>query len=295
MKPGIIVRVLLLAIIPLFPINAGESGQKDVKFVVLGKTANYRQSPSARHKLLNYHFFAEIFLREKGKVRNAALIIPGVEQNLIFEGDKSVLEVHGGRYQTEAELNQAFPDGDYIFSYRLSDNTLLNETVRIENGDANSRIPDAITIFLSQAGKPVKTKQIDAEQDLRVSWSAFNSGNADPHGIVDDLIFVVTGDCHGTKIDHSGGPFGSADFLTFAAEDYIIPASKLYPGEGFQIFVEQAEMDSSMYRGIPEIATYATTSFLDIHTKGDNQTGRKKCPTVMPAMDGGQTDRPETN
>jgi hypothetical protein len=286
--------VFLLSHLPVHAINAGESRQKDVRFVVLGKTANYRQSAFATHKLLNYHFFAEIFLKEKGSVRNAALIVPGVKQNLIFKGDKSVLEVHGGRYRSEAELNQAFPDGEYIFSYRLSDNTLLNETVRIKNDSGNSRIPDAITIFLSQAGKPIKAKQIDAKQELRVTWSVFNTGDADLNGIVYDLVFVVAGNCHGKKIGHSGGPFGEGDFLTFASTGYIIPASKLYPGEDFQIFVEHAEMDSSMYREIPEIATYATTSFLDIRTQGDREPRRKKCPSVMPAMDGGQTDRAKT-
>jgi hypothetical protein len=286
--------LFLASSLPLQVLHAEESEQKDILFVVLGKTANYRQKSFTRHKLLNYHFFAEIFLKEKSSVSKAALIVPGVEQNLIFKGDKNVLEVHGGRYHTEAELNQAFPDGDYIFSYRLSDHTLLNETVRIKNGSDNSRIPKAITISLSQSGKSVKETRVDSEQDLRVTWSEFKTGNTDPNGIVDDLIFVVTGDCHGEKIDHSGGPFGSRDFLTFAAREYIIPASKLYPGEPFQIFVEQAEMDSSMYRGIPEIATYAATSFIDIRTQGDSQPDRKICPSIMPAMDGGQTDRVKT-
>jgi len=69
-------------------------------------------------------------------------------------------------------------------------------------------------------------------------------------------------------------------------------ASKLQPGETFQIFVEQAEMDTGKEKGIPEIATYAATTFLDIHTTGSKSPGRDDCPVVMPAMDGGQTDRP---
>ena len=141
---------LILLVCPLGFSAAADKVQKDVLFVVLGKTANFRQSAHGKHTLLNYHFFAEIFLKENGSVSNAALITPDDNRELVFTGDASVLEVHGGRYSNEDELNKAFPDGNYIFSYRLSDNTLLNESVRIKNGSGNSRIPDPITVYLSQ-------------------------------------------------------------------------------------------------------------------------------------------------
>ena len=289
-------QVLLLGLVILIcticPSWAVEKVQEDVLFVVLGKTANFRQSSHATHTLLNYHFFAEIFLKENGSVSNAALITPDDNRELVFEGDASVLEVHGGRYSNEDELNNAFPDGNYIFSYRLSDNTLLNESVRIRNGSGNSRIPDPVSVYLSQEGNKVKPAGVNPDLDLTVTWSPFKSGNKDPNGIVDDLMFVVTGNCHGEKIDHSGGPFGSGEYLTCASTSYVIPAFKLQAGETFQIFVEQAEMDSSEYRGIPEIATYAATTFLDIKTSGERENSRKSCPGIMPAMDGGQTDRP---
>ena len=284
--------LVLLILNPFSLLSAAENIQKDVLFVVLGKTANYRQSTHGSHTLLNYHFFAEIFLKEKGWVRKPALISPGGTSTLVFAGDDSVLEVHGGRYESEAQLNAAFPDGTYIFSYRLSDDTLLNQSVMIKNGSGNSRIPEPVSIYLSQNKKKVNPKQVDPDIDLTVRWSNFKSGNADPNNIVDDLVFVVTGNCHGKKIDHSGGPFGDSPYLTFASEKYVIPTSKLVAGESFQIFVEHAEMDSSTYRNIPEIAAYATTSFIDIRTTGTKSNPSKKCPAVMPAMDGGQTDRP---
>ena len=204
--------------------------------------------------------------------------MPGANTSLVFEGDDSVLEVHGGRYISEDELNSAYPDGKYIFSYRLSDNTLLNESVIIKNGSGDTRIPDPVTIYLSQEGNQVIPSNVDPDLNLTVTWSAFKSGNIDPNGIVDDLMFVVTGNCHGEKIDHSGGPFGSGSYLTFSSTEYIIAASKLHAGETFQIFVEQAEMGSSIYRGIPEIATYATTSFLDIRTSGVKEKEREDLP-----------------
>ena len=287
--------LVFLLLIPFSLLCAAENTQKDVLFVVLGKTANYRQSSQEHHKLLNYHFFAEIFLKDKGRVRKPVLITPGGASTLVFTGDDSVLEVHGGRYQSESELNDAFPDGTYIFSYRLSDNTLLNESVMIKNGSGNTRIPEPVIIYLTQKEKKVKPSQVDPNIDLTVRWSQFKSGNADPNNLVDDLVFVVTGNCHGKRIDHSGGPFGNSPYLTFASKEYIIPASKLIAGESFQLFVEHAEMDSSIYRNIPEIATYAATSFIDIRTTGEKSKHTKKCPAIMPAMDGGQTDRPLKN
>ncbi len=286
--------LLICHIVAAMQVYAGGK-QADVSFVVLGKTANYRQSATGEHSLLNYHFFAEIFLKKDGRLRQAALITPTGAQELIFKGDGSVLEVHGDRYRDEASLNEAFPDGNYIFSYRLSDNTLINETVIIKNETATSRIPAIVDISLSQAGRKVAPKNIDSDLDLKVSWNIFESGNADPNGIVDDLVFVVTGDCHAAKVDHSGGPFSKDDFLTYASENYIIPNSALKPGEKYQIFVEHADIDTSTYRGIPEIATYAATTFLDIQTSGEQSKGRRSCPDIMPAMDGGQTDRPQKN
>ena len=266
--------------------------QKDIAFVVVGKTANHRQNLHGQHSLLNYHFFAEIFLKENGRLGRPALITPGGHQEMIFKGDESVLEVHGGRYQSEEALNRAFPDGNYIFSYRLSNGTLLNESVRLENKTGASRIPKPVKIVLEQGRRQVRPDAINPELDLSVSWSAFESGNADVNGIVDDLVFVVLGDCHGQKIKHSGGPFSDNEFLTYASRAYTISASLLNPGKAYQLFVEHAEIDSSIYRDIPEIATFAATTFIELHTSGERGVNQRQCPEPMPAMDGGQTDRP---
>jgi hypothetical protein len=287
------ILISIFFLVSSVPVFAGGEGQQDVLFVVLGKTSNYRQAPDTTHTLLNYHFFAEIFLQDSGSVSDALLFPPDKNTPaLIFKGDTSVLEVHGGRYRNEQELNEAYADGEYVFSYKLSDGSEIVQPVFIENRSGDSRIPGPITVYLSQDNRPVPPSNIDPEKNLTVRWSPFASGNADPNDIVDDLMFVVTGNCHGERIDHSGGPFGTDDYLTFASTEYVIPAAKLQPGETFQIFVEQAEMDSGMQEDIPEIATYAVTTFVDIRTTGTKKAERADCPALMPAFDGGQTDRP---
>ena len=44
------------------------AAQEDhVTFLVMGKTANMRQAPGGALTLLNYHFFAEIFVKDGGQ------------------------------------------------------------------------------------------------------------------------------------------------------------------------------------------------------------------------------------
>jgi hypothetical protein len=212
-----------------------------------------------------------------------------------FEGEGAVLEVHGGRYASEPELDEEFPDGDYIFLYTLSDGLEMEQTVDISSPAGQSRIPAPITITLSQDGHAADPDAIDPGKDIIVTWSKFASGNHDPNGIVDDLMFVITGNCRGERIDHSGGPFGDTPYLTFADTEYIVTAEALFPGEIFQLSVEQAEMETGVFEGVPQIATWAETSFIEFTTSGDSLPGRDACPDVMVAMDRGQTDRPQKN
>lgn len=288
------VHLLCLALLfsSWFAVGTAVAEQADIRFVVLGKTANYRQQENTSSRLLNYHFFAEIFLRDGGRVSNPVLLLPG-EKELLFSGSDSVLEAHGGRYNSEKELDRYFPNGAYIFSYRLSDRTLINQSVVLDNATGGSRIPEPVRISLFQEDKVVRADRVDPAKDLLLRWSDFKTGNRDPNGIVDDLVFVVTGNCHGERINHSGGPFSDSPYLTFADREYRIPAGSLAPGEPHQLFIEHAEMDTSVYRAIPEIATYAATTFLDIHTTGTASAKAKTCPQPMTAMDGGQTDRPQ--
>ncbi len=273
------------------------ASQQDVSFVVLGKTTNHRQSPDdGSHHLLNFHFFAEIFLQKGVTVFGAMLHRPGeAEAGLEFVGDGLVLEVHGGRYRSEDELDQAFPDGDYVFFYTPSDGVRMEQPVAISSPGGHSRIPPPITITLFQDGHAASLDSIDPEKNITVGWSEFESGNSDPNGIVDDLVFVITGNCHGERIDHSGRPFGDSPYLTYADTEYVVAAKALFPGEVYQLAVEQAEMETTVFEGVPQIATWAETSFIEFTTSGDSLPGRAVCPDVMFAMDGGQTDRPRKN
>lgn len=266
-----------------------EAQEDHVTFLVMGKTTNHRQSADGATSLLNYHFFAEIFVKEGGSVTNASLGFPDGKSQP-FEDLGFVQEVHGGRYDDEAELDRLYPNGDYTFRFDTPSGPMDGRVLGVRGtGGGQSRIPAAVRITLRQDDRDVSPDAVDPDKDLEVTWNAFVTGESDPNGIVDDLIFVVVGDCHGEKIVHSGRPFEGTPYLTYTTRNYVVPAEELSTGEPHQLFVEHAKVDTSTDDGIVGLVTYAATTFLDFRTTG--VVSATPCPRSMPKMDQGQTDR----
>lgn len=282
----VVTFIVLLATAHAYP------AKDDITFIVAGKTANYRQSDGGAIRALNYHFFAEIFLTPEGKVTDAQLSIPGNNrEQLVFTNGGYALEVHGGRYPTEQELELNYPDGSYLFQYSSPSTGRVNQSVNLANTKpGESSLPPAPVIALFQAGRPVAPHSINPSMDLRVSWSPFRTGRADPNGIMDDLVFVIVGDCGGTRRVHSGRPYEGTSYLTYADKHFTIPAGQLLSENVYQMAVEHAMLDTSTDRGVVAFATHATTTFLDITTTGTAPEG-SACHRVTRGFDAGQTDR----
>ena len=286
-------RTILL--IWLFMPIPGVSSQTDITFVVAGKTSNYRQRSDGQISVLNYHFFAEIFLQEGGRVERAFLLRPGSDASPapLLDGGYA-LEHHGGRYPTESELETFYPDGDYLFEYTTPSTGAVTQRVTLKNAKSEgSGLPAAPRIFLSQAGKPVHSHKIDPGLDLRVTWSRFTEGGADPAGIMDDLLFVIMADCDGVRRAHSGRPFENTPYLTYADTHFDISGELLLPASAYQLSVEHAVLDTSKEHGVIGFATFATTTFLDLRTSGDSVPG-ESCDALRKPFDAGQTDFPST-
>jgi hypothetical protein len=249
-----------------------------VSFLVMGKTTNHRQSELRDRvglKLLNYHFFAEIFARGRGAATDAVLVFPGGATQP-FEDKGEVLDLHGGRFDREEALDAAYPAGEYRLRFRTPSGA-VERLLRLQE----SHIPSPPFITLLQDGEPAS--RVEAAKELTVRWSEVEGAHPD------DLLFVVIANCHAERIVHSGRPFEGTSFLTYASRDYRIPGRMLAPGEPHQMFVEIAAVEKSEEEGIPALVTYAATTFLDFETAG-TASGRP-CPEVMPPFDGGQTDR----
>lgn len=272
-------------------VDSPEVESQDTQFLVVGKTANYRQDPSSGvQEMINYHFFAEIFVKEGGAVTKGTLTHSEIG-TMNFHDHPSVLETHGGRYENEADLNALYPNGEYMYEYTETGGNVLHiPVVMSAKDDGKTRIPANPIISLSQNGQPVMPASIDPDQDLNISWTPFVEGGADENGFVDDLIFAVVANCVGEKISHSGVPFGGGAHLTYADKDVTISGDLLNPGEVYSVSVEHAVMDTNYVGNVPTIATYAATSFVDFNTTGDN-VGGLSCTALPVQMDKGQTDR----
>lgn len=280
----------LLSLTLLSATTMGVGPEAHVSFIVMGKTTNHRQAPGGELALLNYHFFAEIFVRPGSRVTDASLGFPNGERQA-FEDLGYVLELHGGRYDSEAELDRLYPNGPYGFRFATPGGDVEDRVLRVRGtGEGDSRIPSPPRITLTQNGRLASASEVDPASDLVVTWSDFENGRRDPAGILDDLLFVVLGDCRGEKTVHSGRPFEGTAHLDFRAERYTIPKDALRPGEPHQMFVEHATVDTSEEDRIVGLVTYAATTFLDFETTGEPMG--PPCPPVMPKMDQGQTDRP---
>jgi hypothetical protein len=263
--------------------------EQDVQFVLLGKTRNHRQSVTGELTFLNTVFFGEVFLNEGGAVTNAYVTGPGDAEEGLYFGDQDVPFFAGERHSSIESLEEHFPDGTYYFHFDTPHGSVRDMPVSFSKRGQESRNPAPIRITLHQHGEVADPEAIDPNEDLRVTWSEFEHGAADPGGIIDDLIFVIMGNCLGVKTVHSGPAFGSSS-LTYADNEFTIPEESLRPGQPFQVEIEFSEMDTGRSNGLISIITYAASTFLDIRTTGTNEED-VVCPAQPLAMDGGQTDR----
>lgn len=281
--------LILITALALWPAQSGAQ-EAHADYVVMGKSINHRQTSAGELGLLNTVFFAEVFKLPGGIIRNAILHGPGEAAAGLRFSDGDIHFLAGTRRYSIEALTEHFPDETYFFSFDTPDGNVRRMPVRFERDAGESRNPGPIRVTLKQGGVEAEPVSIDPEQDLEVSWSPFSKGSADPKGIIDDMIYVMMGDCMGNETVHSGHAISNPNALTYVAERFVIPASKLAPGQPFQLEVEHSNMDTAEWQQIEQIITYAATTFLDIRTTGEDP-GMRTCPHQPYAMDGGQTDR----
>ena len=271
----------------------GSTGEY-VDYVVMGKSVNYRQKNNEKLILLNTVFFAEIFPTDldskKNQVTNAFLKGPGdANGSLAFSGTK-IPFLAGHREMTIEDLNKRYPDDTYFFNFDTPNGKIRNFPVSFKSESSYTQRPESVRISLLQNEKKVDLTQIDPDQDLKIKWSNFTVGSKDPNQIIDDMIYVILGDCMGNEIDHSGHALSDPNALTFDKKEFVIKKDVLLPGESFQLEVEHSNMETSIHQNIEIIVTSATTTFLDFKTSGKSPR-KMSCPKNPLAMDGGQTDR----
>ena len=263
------------------------AGVQEPRLAVIGKTVNYRQGADGSLARLNYHFFAEIFLAPGSDAGTGRLIDP---RGLVipFESLGSLLSISGGGdFSSLADLNAHVPDGAYRMQFEAPQTRPIDGTIVLHATEG--ALADPVHLTLLQDGKSISPAAVDVTKELTVAWNPFRKGRPDPNGIIDDLIFVHVGDCHGKLIARTPAPFAESPALTYRARSYVVPANTLEAGATYQISVEHAPVVTRRIRGVPALATYPATTYLDLRTTG---VGSNTCPDPPYRMDNGQTDRP---
>ena len=265
-------------------------------YVVLGKSINHRQSTSNELTLLNTVFFAEIFPVNLNSniptITDAYLEGPGdAKVGMKFSNEK-IPFLAGTRGWSISELTERYPDETYYFNFKTPVGIIKDLPATFVQQEDIDNNPGPIEITLYQNNMIAQPDFINPNYDIKVTWSPFEKGERDSNSIIDDMIYVILGDCLGQEIDHSGHAISDIDALTYDQHQYIIPHQKLAPGQPYQLEVEHSNMETDIKRNIEIIVTYAATTFLDFRTTGENVSDLD-CPRLPYSMDGGQTDRPK--
>lgn len=290
--PAAICGILIFALLISACDKASEPQQDSgIWFFVLVKSSNYDQSQSGELTLLNYHFFSEIFPKDghSGTIHGQITRHDAPDAPMPYVDQGSNYYIEGGHFDSVAELDQAFPNGSFLFE--MSNNIVdISSELTLSGPQGDTDIPEPIQISLYQDDEIVDPTKIDSDQAMIIRWSEYSNGRADPKGIVDDMIFVVVQNCQGERMVHTGLPFEEEDYLTYRARELHVDAGTMNPGEPYAMFVEFPHVvDSVVADGVPGFTSYATATYLDIHTTGAARDD--SCLEKMPAMDTGQTDR----
>jgi len=279
-------RAAVAIVLSLLGCCLGRAQAQEPRLVVIGKTVNYRQSADGGLVRLNYHFFAEIFLVPGSEGATGRLVDPRGEV-IPFNSLDGLLSISGGGdFSSLADMNAHMPDGTYRVQFAAPRTAPINGEVVLHATEGALADPPHLT--LRQDGRSISPAAVDVAKALTVAWDPFRKGHRDPNRIIDDLIFVHVGDCHGKLIARTPAPFADQPALTYRARSYIIPANTLEAQAIYQISVEHAPVITRRLGRVPALATYPATTYLDFRTKG---AGPGTCPDPPYPMDIGQTDR----
>ena len=171
-----------------------------------------------------------------------------------------------GDAESDEAMEAEYPSGAYQFTFSTPGGDVVDSVVSFEGG----AFPRQPVIIFEQGGERIAFDAVDPNEDLTITWPPFEEGDADPNGILDDLIFVAIDSCTVEDIVHSGRPFEKDDFLIYSAKRYIVPGGTLLPGQTYSMYVEHALLPHTQQDyGMPAFATFAASTYMDFTTIGE--------------------------
>ena len=263
---------------------------EDVTFFVIGKHANFSQQITGERIPIDYSFFSEVFMTADGNADNASLTLPTGER-IEFEDmrdakdgsrDNILLVAGEDRFARLSDLQARYPDGKFSVSF----DTPSGDADAVVLEFDNRGLPTPPKISISQAGKSNCVGLLPGV-DAVIHWDAFEEGRVDPHGILDDLIFVILTDARGNRVAHSGRPLEGTPYLSFAAQSHVIDGGSLQPDQNYTLSVEHAMLDdTARFDNVPAFTTRAATTKLEISSFASS-ADKAECSTsqAMPTLD----------
>jgi len=263
---------ILSCIAVLLPQLLAADADKDVSFFVIGKTPAYQQEADGKIIHEKHYMFGEIFLRDGGALKSATLFPPegSKYKSMDFQHAGHVWKVKRQDFAGLEQLDNAFPDGDYLVIMETAAGHKYKEAVSLRFPDNIREFTQTISVYFYQGGHLVKQEAIDPDQDLLIGWSPFSKGHQDPRGISDDLIFAISSDCHGQPFARTALPFVAIPALSYNDSQFRIPADRLQPGSYYDLVVEHAELVDTRRTdsGIIGLATFPTVTKTTFKTSG---------------------------
>ena len=151
---------------------------------------------------------------------------PGNAEDGLYFGEQEV-SFAKLRHSSIQSLEEHFPDGTYLFHFGHSRWKCPEFPRHLHKERSGVEVPgphpdDAASARRSWPTRRPSTRMLTScvTGPVRTRYSAH------PNGVIDDLIFVIMGNCLGVKAVHSGAAFGPS-FLTYEAKEFIIPAGSL--------------------------------------------------------------------
>ncbi len=242
-----------------------------VTFYGVGKVARYQQRADSTLENLGPVFFSEIFIKAGGEVTDASVRFPGGEVRELeyrYSESEEIGDVMylSGVADSDEQMEAEYPSGAYQFTFSTPGGDVVDSVVSFAGGS----FPTQPVIIFEQGGERIAFDAVNPDEDLTITWPPFAEGDADPNGILDDLVFVAIDSCTIEDIVHSGRPFEKDDHLIYSAEKYVVPGGTLLPGQTYSMYVEHALLPHTQQDyGMPAFATFAASTYMDFTTQGE--------------------------
>ncbi len=257
----------------LFAMLFGMAAQAgDVRFTLLEKGASYEMDEAGGLHLVRIEFVSETILSDGGAIVDGTITQAG-SATPVFElkASEAFFNRYANSYADFSALDRAHPNTGYVVNIRGRSSRIEDLSLVFDGPEGEVQFPDPIRITLQQEDNEAGFTRVDPDKDLHLVWSEFSKGAADPRGILDDLVFAIVSDCHGNSVSRSGIPLVMPEYLTFRADEHVIPADSLQPGLTHEVTVIHVNgVDTRQTGDTIAMVSYNATTKMHFRTTGED-------------------------